>query len=80
MRLPRDISGADLVMALRRLDYEATRQRGSHIRVTTRKGGEHHLAIPHHDPLKTGLLSAILKSVAAHHQMSVEELLQVLEF
>jgi predicted RNA binding protein YcfA (HicA-like mRNA interferase family) len=79
MKLPRDVSGAQLVKALRALGYEVTRQRGSHIRVTTQRGGEHHEAIPHHDPLKPGLLSSVLKSVAAHHRMTVEELLRLLE-
>jgi predicted RNA binding protein YcfA (HicA-like mRNA interferase family) len=79
MKLPRDVSGAQLVKALRVLDYEVTRQRGSHMRVTTQRGGEHHEAIPNHDPLKPGLLSSVLKSVAAHHRMTVEELLQKLE-
>jgi len=79
MKLPRDVSGVALVKALRRLGYEVTRQRGSHIRVTTRRNGEHHEAIPHHDPIKPGLLSSILKSVAAHHRMSVDELLKTLD-
>ena len=45
MRLPRDVSGARLQAALRRLGYEAVRQRGSHVRVTTQEGGEHHEVI-----------------------------------
>ncbi|MBP6602979.1 MAG: type II toxin-antitoxin system HicA family toxin [Verrucomicrobiales bacterium] len=32
MRLPRDITGDDLVKALRTLGYEVTRQKGSHMR------------------------------------------------
>ena len=79
MKLPRDVSGAQLVKALRVLGYEVTRQRGSHMRVTTQRGGEHHEAIPNHDPIKPGLLSSILKSVATHHRMTVEELLHSLE-
>ena len=39
MKLPRDLSGADLENALRRLGYQATRQRGSHVRVTTQANG-----------------------------------------
>jgi hypothetical protein len=35
--------------------------------------------MPNHDPLKPGLLSSVLKSVAAHHRMTVEELLRLLE-
>ena len=38
LRLPRDVSGAALVAALRRLGYERVRQRGSHVRVTTQMG------------------------------------------
>ncbi len=35
MRLPRDIDGAQLARALSVLGYQVTRQKGSHIRVTT---------------------------------------------
>ena len=68
------MSGSDLVKALRTLGYEVTRQRGSHLRVTTARDGEHHETIPAHSPLKAGTLSSILKSVAAHHRMTVEQL------
>jgi hypothetical protein len=34
MRLPRDLSGQDLVKALRKLGYQTTRQTSSHIRLT----------------------------------------------
>jgi predicted RNA binding protein YcfA (HicA-like mRNA interferase family) len=74
MRLPRDVSGADLIKALKKLGYVVTRQKGSHARITTQVNGEHHETIPHHSPLKPGLLLSILKSIAAHHEMSVHEL------
>lgn len=79
MKLPRDVSGAALVKALRALEYCISRQRGSHIRITTQKGGEHHEVIPNHDPLKPGTLSGILKNIAAHHSLTVEKLLQLLD-
>lgn len=79
MRLPRDVSGAELIKALGLLGYEVSRQRGSHIRVTTKRDGEHHEAIPNHRPIKPGLLLGILKSVAAHHRMTAEELLRLLD-
>ena len=79
MKLPRDISGHELVQALRVLGYVLTRQKGSHMRVTTQQDGEHHEVIPAHNPIKTGTLSGILKSVAAHHGIEVGELLQKLE-
>lgn len=56
MKLPRDIDGPRLVKALGVLGYQATRQRGSHIRVTTQRDGENHEVIPYHDPIKTGTL------------------------
>lgn len=79
MKLPRDVSGRQLVKALRKLGYEETRQRGSHIRITTRRDGEHHEVVPNHDPIKCGTLNNILKSVARHHRLTTEELLNLLE-
>jgi predicted RNA binding protein YcfA (HicA-like mRNA interferase family) len=79
MRLPRDIDGPRLVKALSVLGYEATRQKGSHIRVTTRRDGENHEVIPYHHPIKTGTLSCILKRIAAHHRLKMEDLLKMLE-
>ena len=78
MKLPRDLSGPELVKALRALGYEVDRQKGSHVRVTTQRNGEHHEVIPNHHPIKTGTLSGILKSIAAHHSLTQEELLRLL--
>lgn len=66
MRLPRDTSGRDLARRLRRYGYRQTNQTGSHIRLTTQEGGEHHLTIPDHDGLRVGTLSDILLKVAGH--------------
>ena len=74
MKLPRDVSGPELVKALRSLGYQVDRQRGSHIRVTTQQGGEHHEVIPNHQPIRIGTLTGILKSVAVHHGLTVEGL------
>jgi len=79
MKVPRDIDGAHLVKALSVLGYEATRQKGSHIRVTTQRDGLNHEVIPYHDPIKTGTLASILKHVAAHHGISVDDLLKMLD-
>ena len=46
------------------------------MRVTTQVKGEHHEVIPNHSPLGTKTLSSILKSVASHHGLSVEDLLK----
>jgi predicted RNA binding protein YcfA (HicA-like mRNA interferase family) len=74
MKLPRNISGADLAHALKKLGYSATRQSGSHMRLTTQQQGEHHVTIPCHDPLRVGTLAAILAEVAVHFGLSREEL------
>ena len=79
MKTPRDVSGAELIQALRVLSYQRMRQEGSHIRLTTLLDGEFHLTVPHHVPLRLGTLKSILKLVATHHELSVEELLNRLE-
>lgn len=76
MRLPRDLSGADLVRRSQRLGYTPSRQTGSQIRLTTEVRGQHHVTVPHHDPLRIGTLAAVLAAVAAHHGLSREELLE----
>jgi len=78
MRLPRDLSGSDLAQALRKFGYSITRQTGSHLRLTTHEHGEHHLTIPQHDALRIGTLSAILADVAAHFEISREQLVDSL--
>jgi len=75
MKLPRDLSGAQLAKALARVGYSTTRQTGSHLRLTTASPSEHHVTIPLHDPLKVGTLAAILADIAAHHEISRDELL-----
>jgi len=74
VKLPRDCSGESLIGALRCLGYGVTRQSGSHVRVTTGVCGEHHITIPRHDPLRVGTLHAVLKDVADHHAMTMEDL------
>lgn len=80
MKTPRDLSGAELAKALRKFGYVVTRQTGSHLRVTTQEGGEHHEVIPNHSPIKIGTLKSILRNVAEHHRIPVSELLAQLDF
>lgn len=74
MRLPRDISGADLVKSLRGFGYEITRQTGSHIRLTTEENGTHHITIPNHNPLRIGTFASILDDVAGHFNSDRQEI------
>ena len=46
MRLPRDISSTQLIKLLQKFGYNISRQKGSHIRLTTLQEGEHHITIP----------------------------------
>ena len=78
MKLPRDLSGSELVNSLTRLGYEVSHQKGSHIRLTTQQNGEHHITVPAHDPIKIGTLNAILRDVAAHAGFTRDELLALL--
>ncbi len=79
MKVPRDLSGLELAKALRELGYVVTRQSGSHLRVTTQEGGEHHEVVPNHSPIKIGTLKSILRNVSAHHRITVAEVLERLD-
>ena len=76
MRLPRDLTGAELVRHLSKLGYRQTRQTGSHVRLTCDVQHQHHVTIPLHDPLRIGTLSAILGDVAVAQGVGREVLLE----
>ena len=78
MKVPRDVSGDDLVKKLIKFEYKISRQKGSHIRLTTFQNGEHHVTIPNHPSLRVGTLSAILSEVAIHHKKTKDEITQIL--
>ncbi|RPD42416.1 type II toxin-antitoxin system HicA family toxin [Chitinophaga barathri] len=78
MRIPRDLTGQDLIKHLKPYGYFVTRQTGSHIRLSTEQNGQHHITVPNHDPLKIGTLSAILGDVATHLNKTKEALMQEL--
>ena len=67
-----------LIKLLKVYGYEVVSQKGSHIKVTTRLIGEHHLAIPNHDPLKIGTLNAIIRQVAEHLDKNKEDVMKEL--
>jgi predicted RNA binding protein YcfA (HicA-like mRNA interferase family) len=66
VRLPCDLSGRDFARAPRRYGYAVTRETGSHPRLTTQQGGEHHVTIPDHATLRVGTFASIVADVAAH--------------
>jgi len=78
MKIPRNLTGKDLIRSLKKLGYLPTRQSGSHIRLSTMVNGEHHITIPNHSPLKVGTLSAILNDIATHHGVNKAELINMI--
>jgi predicted RNA binding protein YcfA (HicA-like mRNA interferase family) len=78
MKIPRNLSGTELIRRLKLLGYEQTRQSGSHIRLTTVRNGTHHITIPNHDPLRIGTLSSIISLVADHFNITKEDLVKQL--
>ncbi len=79
MKLPRDVDGEKLVRALKRLKYRVARSTGSHFILTTDDEGEHHVTVPAHKPIQAGTLSAILKSVAGHFGLTLDQLIHRLK-
>lgn len=74
MSLPRGLDSGDLVRALAGLGYRVSRQSGSHLRLTTDQGGQHHVTVPRHDPIRLGTLASILRDVAEHFKRSRAEI------
>lgn len=79
MKLPRDVSGNDLVAALRVFDYQVAHQTGSHIQLMTTRDGVHHVTVPQHRVLRVGTLRSILRQLMDHHNLDRDELLELLQ-
>lgn len=79
MKLPRDLSGPDLVKTLcRDWGYQQVNQVGSHVILQTGAPTSHRIAIPAHASLRVGTLNAILRSVADHKGVRREDILNSL--
>ena len=78
MRRPRGVSGRELAKKLKPFGYHVTRQVGSHMRLTTEKGGQHHITIPAHQRLTIGKINAVLWELTRHFSISRDELLETL--
>ena len=77
MKLPRDLSGADLVQTLcKHYGYRRVHQEGSHIILETDTPSHHRISIPNHNPLRVGTLNAILRAVARAQGVEKEDILQ----
>ena len=79
MKLPRDLSGNDLVKVLcRTWDYRVVHQVGSHVILQTDTPAHQRIAVPAHAALRIGTLNAILRSISTHKGVPRDELLQSL--
>ena len=79
MKLPRDVSGRDVVKALcRDWGYRQVHQVGSHIILQTDAPVSHRLSVPDHTPLRIGTFNAILRAVAHAKQVTKDDVLRSL--
>lgn len=77
MKLPRDLSGAELIKFLgKNYGYERVNQEGSHVLLETLIPRRHRIAIPDHSPLRVGTLNAILRAVAQVQGVEKEEIVR----
>ena len=77
MKLPRDLSGAELVKLLcKHYDYRRVNQEGSHVILETSHPCQHRISIPDHHPLRIGTLNAILRAVANVKGVEKEDILR----
>jgi len=77
MKLPRDLSGDDLVKHLcKRWEYAKIHQVGSHVILQTEHPTPHRITVPAHNPLRIGTLNGILSSIAAHKNVPKEAILK----
>lgn len=76
MKLPRDLSGAELIKLLcKHYGYRRVKQEGSHAILETESPRHHRLAVPDHNPLRIGTLNAILRAVAGIKGIEKEDIL-----
>jgi predicted RNA binding protein YcfA (HicA-like mRNA interferase family) len=69
-KLPRGVSGKEVIKALQKLGYYPVRQKGSHVILIGPTGKM--LTVPLHRELKTGLLRAIIREVGISVKMFIE--------
>ena len=79
MKLPRDLSGHDLVAVLcRRWGYVKVNQIGSHIILQKQEPTPHRIAVPAHKAVRVGTLNGILRGVANHKGVDRQAILDSL--
>jgi predicted RNA binding protein YcfA (HicA-like mRNA interferase family) len=78
MRLPRDLSGSELIKLLcKHHGYRRVSQEGSHVILQTDTPQHHRLAVPDHPQLRIGTLNSILNAVARVKGIAKDEVLRL---
>ena len=79
MKLPRNLSGAELVACLcKHWSYGKVHQTGSHIILETELPGHQRLPVPNHSALRIGTLNSIFRLVSTHKGVSKSDILESL--
>jgi predicted RNA binding protein YcfA (HicA-like mRNA interferase family) len=79
MKIPRDLSGTQLVKVLcRDWGYRVVHQEGSHIILQTDTPSHQRLSVPNHNPLRVGTLNGIVRAVSVHKGGERRQLLDTL--
>jgi predicted RNA binding protein YcfA (HicA-like mRNA interferase family) len=72
VKLPRDLSGREVVKGLKRLGFSVENQEGSHIRLS--QGGGLRVTVPNHP----ALLPKTLKSIMKQANVTIDDLMAVI--
>ena len=76
MKIPRDLSGRDLVKVLCKYwDYRQVHQVGSHIILQTDQPSHQRIPVPDHRVLRLGTLNSILRLVSSHKGVKRDDIL-----
>ena len=79
MKVPRDLSGEQLIKVLcRDWSYRQLHQEGSHVILQTETPGHQRLSVPNHNPLRVGTLNGIVRAVSIHKGTERQQLLDAL--
>ena len=79
MKIPRDLSGAQLVKVLcRDWNYRVVHQEGSHIILQTDAPTHQRISVSNHNPIRVGTLNSIVRAVSAHKNVERQQLLEAL--
>ncbi|HEY5297141.1 MAG TPA: type II toxin-antitoxin system HicA family toxin [Verrucomicrobiae bacterium] len=79
MKIPRDLSGAQLVKVLcRDWNYRVVHQEGSHIILQTDVPTHQRLSVPNHNSLRVGTLNSIVRAISSHKGVERLQLLEAL--